>query len=112
MQINNAVPRGKTKAQGRVTAGKRERKSSLGRKKQHKTQQRLQFEEPTSNHSQFIGAPNKYPINSSQSPVFSILKNKKMSLKVEKEKAFWGRYGESWRERKHCYVNCLTTTDA
>lgn len=90
MQINNAVPRGKTKAQGRVTAGKRERKSSLGRKKQHKTQQRLQFEEPTSNHSQFIGAPNKYPINSSQSPVFNILKKNPKLFESGKRKGILG----------------------
>lgn len=43
-------------------------------KKQHKTQQRLRLEEPTSNRLQFIAAPSKDPVNSSQNPAFGILK--------------------------------------
>lgn len=50
-----------------------EKKKLPRQKKQHKTQQRLQFEEPTSNHSRFIAAPNNYPINSNQRIVFGVL---------------------------------------
>jgi len=78
------------KSPAQSDCGEAGKKKLSRQKKQHKTQQWLQFEEPTSNHSQFIAAPNKFSINSSQSPAFGVLK-KNLSLKVEKEKAFWRR---------------------
>lgn len=67
-------------------------------KKQHKIQQQLQFEEPASNHSQFIAAPHKYPVNSSQGPVFGFLK--KNLFLSGKRKGIWGKARGELKGRK------------